>query len=554
MELRSDVIKKGVTKAPHRSLLRALGLSKKDFERPLIGIVNSANEIIPGHMHLNKIALAAKEGVVSLGGVPLEFFTIGICDGIAMNHPGMKYSLASREIIADSIELVVQAHAFDALVMISNCDKIVPGMLMAAARLNIPTIFVSGGPMLAGKFKDKEVDLSTVFEAVGKVESGEMSVEELEELESVACPGPGSCAGMFTANSMNCLTEAIGMGLSGNGTIPAVYPERIELAKEAGKLIMHLLEKDIKPLDIMTEDAFRNALTVDMAMGGSSNTILHLPAIAREAKVSLNLDLVNEISDTTPNICKVSPSGTAHMEDLHKAGGVYAIMGELAKKDLIKLDNLTVTGKTVRDNLTGVVVKNTDVIRLIENPYSSTGGLAVLKGNLAPDGAIVKQSAVAKEMLKHEGPARVFNSEEEAIEAILGKRINKGDVIVIRYEGPKGGPGMREMLTPTSAIAGIGLDKDVALITDGRFSGATRGASIGHISPEAQEGGPIAIVKEGDIIEIDIPARKLSVKLSGEEIESRLKEWSPPPLKIKEGYMSLYAKIVSSAAEGAVIY
>jgi len=551
--LRSDLAKKGVTKAPHRSLFKAMGLTDEEISRPIIGIVNSANEIIPGHIYLDKIAEAVKSGVRMAGGTPIEFSTIGICDGIAMNHPGMKYSLASREVVSDSVELMAQAHQFDALVMIPNCDKIVPGMLMAAVRVDIPTIFISGGPMLAGKFNNKAVDLDTVFTSVGKVETGQMSEEELRCLEDVACPGCGSCAGLFTANSMNCLTEVIGMGLPGNGTIPAVYAERIRLAKIAGKKIMELLEKNIKPSDIMTKDAFDNAITVDMAFGGSSNTILHLLAIAKEAGVDVDLHLFEKICQKTPNLVKISPSSDYHIEDLYFAGGISALMAELNKKNLINTGAITVTGRTVGDNIKDA--KNTDpeVLREIDNQYAPTGGLAVLWGNLAPEGAVVKQSAVRPEMLAHSGPARIFGSEEEAIKAILGGKIKDGEVVVIRYEGPKGGPGMREMLTPTSAVAGMGLDKTVALITDGRFSGATKGASIGHISPEAQDGGPIALVKEGDLIEIDIPNRTLNLKVSEDEMKDRLAKWSAPEPKIKKGYMVLYAKLVSSASKGAVI-
>ncbi len=553
MKLRSDLAKKGITKAPHRSLFKAMGLIDEEINRPMIGVVNSANEIVPGHLHLDSIVQAAKDGVRMAGGTPIEFSTIGICDGIAMNHPGMKYSLASREVISDSVELMVQAHQFDALVMVPNCDKIVPGMLMAAARVNIPTIFISGGPMLAGRFNDRAVDLDTVFTSVGKVESGKMSEEELHCLEDVACPGCGSCAGLFTANSMNCLTEAIGMGLPGNGTVPAVYAERIRLAKQAGIKVMELLKKDIKPSDIMTRDAFLNALTVDMAFGGSSNTILHLLGIAHEAGVDLDLHLFEAVCQKTPNLVKISPSSEYRIEDLYFAGGIPALLAELDKKNVINAQAMTVTGKVMSENIKDVENSNPEVIRTIDNPYAATGGLAVLRGNLAPEGAVVKQSAVLPEMLTHSGPARVFGTEEDAIEAILGGRIKDGDVVVIRYEGPKGGPGMREMLTPTSAVAGMGLDKSVALITDGRFSGATRGASIGHVSPEAQEGGPIAIIEEGDVIEIDIPNRVLSLKLSESEIKDRLAKWSAPEPKIKKGYLALYAKLVSSASKGAII-
>jgi len=551
--MKSDMAKKGLAKAPHRSLLKADGLTDEEINRPLIAIVNSYNEIVPGHINLDKIAEAVKAGVRMAGGTPIEFSVIGICDGIAMNHTGMKYSLPSREIIADSVELMVQAHAFDAMVMIPNCDKIVPGMLMAAARVNIPTVVVSGGPMLAGRYKGKDIDLISVFEDVGAFKSGKIDEKELAEIEEHACPGCGSCSGMFTANSMNCLTEVIGMGLPGNGTIPAVYAERIRLAKKAGMIVMSLLEKNIKPRDIMTSEAFKNALTVDMALGCSTNTVLHLPAIAREAEVDINLEMVNEISAKTPNLCKISPAGPHHMQDLYEAGGVYAVMLELKKKDLLNLELMTVTGKMVGENIAKVSNLNTEIIRPIDNPYSKTGGLAVLWGNLAPEGAVVKQSAVVPEMLEHEGPARVFDSEELAVEAILDEKIKEGDVIVIRYEGPKGGPGMREMLTPTSAISGMGLDSKVALITDGRFSGGSRGAAIGHVSPEAQEGGTIALVKEGDLIKIDIPKRKIRLEVDAGELDRRMKGWSPQPPKITKGYLAQYAKLVSSANKGAVI-
>ncbi len=553
MKLKSETAKKGLSKTPHRALLKASGLTDEEINRPLIAIVNSYNEIVPGHIHLDKIAEAVKAGVRMAGGTPLEFSTIGICDGIAMGHAGMKYSLPSREVIADSVELMVEAHAFDAMVMIPNCDKIVPGMLMAAMRINIPTIFVSGGPMLAGKYKGKDIDLITVFEAIGAVEIGKLSEEELLEIENCACPGCGSCAGMFTANTMNCLTEALGMALPGNGTIPAVSAARIRLAKKAGMQIMELLAKYIKPRNIMTLAAFKNALAVDMALGGSTNTVLHLPAIAYEAGITLSLDLVDEISNRTPNICKISPASSYHIQDLNEAGGIPAIMSELKKNNLLVLDVLTVTGKVFGENIAKASNLNSEVIRPIDNPYSETGGLAVLKGNLAPDGAIVKQSAVVPEMLKHEGPARVFDSEELAAEAILDGKIKEKDVVVIRYEGPKGGPGMREMLTPTSAIAGMGLDKTVALITDGRFSGGSRGAAIGHVSPEAQKGGVIAIICDGDIVEIDIPQRRLNLRLSEDKIKERLNNWIQPELKIKEGYLARYAKQVSSASKGAII-
>ncbi len=551
--MRSDAMKKGLEKAPHRSLFKAMGYIDEELDQPLIGIVNSHNEVVPGHIHLDTIAEAVKAGVRMAGGTPIEFPAIGVCDGIAMNHTGMKYSLASRELIADSIEVMTRAHAFDGLVLIPNCDKVVPGMLMAAARLNIPTVVISGGPMLAGKFQGKNVSVTTVFEAVGAVGSGKMTMEELAELEEKACPGCGSCSGMFTANSMNCLTEVLGMGLPGNGTIPAVMAARQRLAKAAGRKILELVARDIKPLDIMKPEAFRNALTVDMAMGCSTNTILHLPAIAHEAGVALDLELVNEISAKTPHLCKLSPAGHHHIEDLDAAGGIPAVMAELSRKGLMHTGLMTVTGRTLEENLSGVQVLDREVIRSVEEPYSHIGGLAALKGNLAPDGAVVKRAAVAPEMMKHTGPARVFTSEEDAVEAIMGQKINQGDVIVIRYEGPKGGPGMREMLTPTAAIAGIGLDKDVALITDGRFSGATRGASIGHVSPEAAEGGPIALVQEGDLIKIDIENCTLDLLVSGAELASRRAGWQPPAPKVRSGYLARYAKLVTSASTGAVL-
>lgn len=553
--MRSDRAKKGIERAPHRSLFKALGLTDREIEAPLIGIVNSANEIIPGHVHLDRIVKAVKAGVRSAGGTPMEFSVIGVCDGIAMGHAGMRYSLVSRELIADSIETMVMAHAFDALVMVPNCDKVVPGMLMAAARINIPTIFVSGGPMLAGKVPavcSSGISLSNVFEAVGAVSAGTMSEAELKLYEDNACPTCGSCSGMFTANSMNCLTEVIGMGLPGNGTIPAVYAARDRLAKEAGYKIMDLLAANICPRDIMTEKAFENALAMDMALGCSTNSMLHLPAIAYEAGVALPLSKANEISAKTPNLCHLSPAGHHHIEDLYAAGGVPAVMKELVKKGLIHTDIPTVSGKSVGEQLEQVVNLNPEVIRPVENPYSKTGGIAVLTGNLAPDGAVVKQSAVAPEMMKHTGPARVFNSEETVIEAILGGKIVKGDVVVIRYEGPKGGPGMREMLSPTSAIAGMGLDKDVALLTDGRFSGATRGASIGHVSPEAAEAGPIAFVQEGDMITIDIPEGLLQVNISDEEMATRKAAWKAPEPKERSGYLARYAAQVTSASTGAI--
>ncbi|KAE9634531.1 MAG: dihydroxy-acid dehydratase [Epulopiscium sp.] len=551
--MRSDRAKKGLERAPHRSLFKAMGYTDEEINQPLIGIVNAQNEIIPGHIHLDTIAEAVKAGVRMGGGTPIEFPVIGVCDGIAMGHIGMHYSLVSRELIADSIETMAMAHGFDALVMIPNCDKIVPGMLMAAARLNIPTVVVSGGPMLPGNVEGKRMSLTDVFEAVGAVKAGKMTEEELLKCEESACQSCGSCSGMFTANSMNCLTEVLGMGLPGNGTIPAVYSERIRLAKQAGMTVMKLLEKDIKPRDIMTKEAFYNALTVDMALGCSTNSMLHLPAIAYEAGVELNLEIANEISARTPNLCKLAPAGHNFIVDLYEAGGVQAVMKELSKKDLLNLSLITVTGKTVGENIASAVNKNPNIIRPIDNPYSPTGGIAVLKGNLAPDGCVVKRSAVAEEMLQHKGPARVFDSEEEATAAIFAGKINKGDVVVIRYEGPKGGPGMREMLTPTSSLAGMGLDKDVALITDGRFSGATRGASIGHVSPEAAEGGPIAFVKEGDIISIDMINGNIELEVSDEELQRRKENWIPPEPKIKTGYLARYAKLVSSASTGGVL-
>ena len=550
--MRSDQMKSGLEKAPHRALFKAMGYTDEEIRRPIIGIANSANEIIPGHIHLNNIVKAVKTGVSMAGGTPIEFSTIGICDGIAMNHEGMKYSLPSRELIADSVEVMARAHPFDGLVLVPNCDKIVPGMMMAALRVNIPAIVISGGPMLAGRHQGKDVDLITVFEGVGKVKANRTSKEELKNLEDCACPGCGSCAGMFTANSMNCLTEALGLGLPGNGTILAVYAARIRLAKTAGMKIMELVEKGICPRDIATMEAFKNALTVDMALGCSTNTILHVPAIAHEAGISLNLDLLNKISTKTPHLCQLSPAGAHHLQDLNEAGGVPAVMAELNKKGLIARDALTVTGKTVKDNLKNVKVIDHTVIRKIDNPYHSQGGIAILRGNLAPDGAVVKQSAVSPEMMRNKGKARVFDAEEQAVKAILGGKIKPGDVIVIRYEGPKGGPGMREMLTPTSAIAGMGLDKDVALITDGRFSGGTRGAAIGHISPEAAEGGLIALVKEGDLIEIDIPSKKLTLHVDQATLDKRRTTWRPPAPKIKEGYAYRYAKMVTSASTGAV--
>ena len=551
--MKSDVIKVGVNAAPQRSLLNALGLTEEEMKKPLIGIVSSKNDIVPGHMNIDKIVDAVKQGVALAGGVPIVFPAIAVCDGIAMGHEGMKYSLVTRELIADSTEAMAKAHAFDALVMVPNCDKNVPGLLMAAARINVPTVFVSGGPMLAGHVKGKKTSLSSMFEAVGAYTANKISAEELCEFENKACPSCGSCSGMYTANSMNCLTEAIGMGLQGNGTIPAVYSERIKLAKHAGMKVMELLEKNIRPLEIMTEKAFMNALTVDMALGCSTNTMLHLPAIAKEAGVKLNLDIANEISAKTPNLCHLAPAGHTYMEDLNEAGGVYAVMNELTKLNLLNTDLITATGKTVAENIEGCEIKDTDIIRPVTNPYSTSGGIAVLKGNLAPDGCVVKRSAVAPEMLQHKGSARVFDCEEDAIEAIHAGNIKPGDVVVIRYEGPKGGPGMREMLNPTSAIMGSGLGHCVALITDGRFSGATRGAAIGHISPEAAVGGPIALVEEGDTIEIDINANTINLLISDEEFAKRKAEWKPRQPKITTGYLARYAKLVTSGAQGAVL-
>lgn len=551
--MKSDVIKKGVEKAPHRSLLKAMGYTDEEIRRPLIGIANSKSEIVPGHIHLDKIAEAVKAGIRMAGGTPVEFGAIGVCDGIAMGHTGMKYSLATRELIADSCESMGLAHSFDGIVFIPNCDKIVPGMLMAAARINVPSIFISGGPMLSIMHNGKQLDYNSVYEAVGAYKAGTMTEEEVREYEDNACPGCGSCSGMFTANSMNCLTEVLGLGLPGNGTVPAVYAERIRLAKMAGMKIMELVEKDIKPSDILTEKAFENALAVDMALGCSTNSVLHLPAIAHEAGIEINLDIINEISSRVPNLCKLAPAGHHHVQDLYAAGGVQAVMNELSKKGLLHLDLMTVTGKTVGENIAKSKVRDYNVIRSIDDPYSPTGGIAILRGNIAPDGAVVKRSAVAPEMLVHSGPARVFDSEEEAIRAIYGGKIVKGDVVVIRYEGPKGGPGMREMLSPTSAIAGMGLDKDVALITDGRFSGATRGAAIGHISPEAMEGGPIAAVREGDIISIDIPKGSINVEVPDEELKSRMAAWKAPQPKITKGYLGRYAKLVTSASTGAIL-
>jgi dihydroxy-acid dehydratase len=550
--MRSDLMKKGLEKAPHRSLFKAMGMTDEEIRRPMVGIANSANEIIPGHIHLDKIAEAVKAGVRLAGGTPIEFSTIGVCDGIAMNHEGMKYSLSSRELIADSVEIMAIAHPFDALVLIPNCDKIVPGMLMAAMRVNIPSIVVSGGPMLAGKFGEKEVDLIGVFEGVGRVARGEWTEAKLKDLEECACPGCGSCAGMFTANSMNCLTEALGMALPGNGTIPAVMAARIRLAKTSGMKVMELWRKNIRPRDIAVLAAFKNAMAVDMALGCSTNTVLHLPAIAHEAKIKLDLDLFNRVSGRTPHLCFLSPAGPHHLQDLDAAGGVPAVMTELAKLGAIDKTVRTVTGKTLGQNLRGVRVKDYGVIRPIHEPYHKEGGIAILRGNLAPGGAVVKQSAVAPEMMVNEGRAIVFESEEETMEAILKGRVKPGHIVVVRYEGPKGGPGMREMLSPTSAIVGMGLDKDVALITDGRFSGGSRGAAIGHVSPEAAEGGLIALVKNGDGISIDIPKKKLTLMVSEEEIKRRKKNWKMPKPKIKTGYAARYAQMVTSAGSGAV--
>jgi dihydroxy-acid dehydratase len=543
-------MKKGLERAPHRSLFKALGLTDEEIEQPMIGIANSANEVIPGHLHLHQLSGAVKAGIRMAGGTPLEFFTIGVCDGIIMGHEGMKYSLSSRELIADSIESMAMAYPFDGLVLIPNCDKIIPGMMMAATRLNIPAILVSGGPMLAGEFQGREIDLITVFEWVGKVKAGEMTLKELTEAEGCACPGVGSCAGMFTANSMNCIAEALGLALPYNGTIPAVYADRIRLAKRSGTQIMDLVKRNLTPSKILTYKAFENAITVDMAFGGSTNTSLHLPAIAREAGIKLSLQTFNKMSAKTPHLCNMSPGGPHHIQDLHRAGGIPALMKELSGRGLIHQEPLTVTGKSVGENLRGRKILNPEVIRPLERPYHPTGGLAVLFGNLAPEGAVVKQSAVDETMLKHRGPARVFDSEEEAIKLILDRKIKKDEVVVIRYEGPKGGPGMREMLAPTSAIVGVERDRDVALLTDGRFSGGSRGAAIGHISPEAAEGGPIAVVKNGDQIEIDIPGRKLNLLISKEELRKRLSKWKPPKKELK-GYLKRYARLVTSGSTGA---
>lgn len=551
--MKSDAVKTGMQQAPHRSLFNALGMTEEEMRKPLVGIVSSYNEIVPGHMNLDKIVDAVKLGVAMAGGTPEVFPAIAVCDGIAMGHIGMKYSLVTRDLIADSTECMALAHQFDALVMVPNCDKNVPGLLMAAARINVPTVFVSGGPMLAGHVKGHKTSLSSMFEAVGAYAAGNMSEEDVKEFENKACPTCGSCSGMYTANSMNCLTEVLGMGLKGNGTIPAVYSERIKLAKHAGMKVMEMYEKNIRPRDIMTKEAFMNALTMDMALGCSTNSMLHLPAIAHEAGVELNVDIANEISARTPNLCHLAPAGPTYIEDLNEAGGIYAVMKEISKKGLLNLDCMTVTGRTVGENIKDCVNRNPEVIRPVENPYSQTGGIAILKGNLAPDSAVVKRSAVAPEMLKHEGPARVFDCEEDAIDAIKNGRIVAGDVVVIRYEGPKGGPGMREMLNPTSAIAGMGLGSTVALITDGRFSGASRGASIGHASPEAAVGGPIALVEEGDIISIDIDNHELNVLVSDQEMEARKAKWQPRTPQITTGYLARYASLVTSADRGAVL-
>ena len=551
--MRSDNVKKGMQQAPHRSLFNALGFTKEEMDKPLVGIVSSYNEIVPGHMNLDKIVNAVKMGVAEAGGVPVVFPAIAVCDGIAMGHTGMKYSLVTRDLIADSTECMALAHQFDALVMVPNCDKNVPGLLMAAARVNVPTVFVSGGPMLAGHVKGKKTSLSSMFEAVGSYAAGTMSEEDVCEFEEKACPTCGSCSGMYTANSMNCLTEALGMGLQGNGTIPAVYSDRLRLAKHAGMAVMEMYRKNICPRDIMTKEAILNALTVDMALGCSTNSMLHLPAIAHEIGFDFDIGFANEISEKTPNLCHLAPAGPNYMEDLNEAGGVYAVMNELAELGLLNLDCLTVTGKTVGENIKGCVNRNPQVIRPLDNPYSTTGGLAVLKGNLAMEGSVVKRSAVAPEMMVHEGPARVFDCEEDAIAAIKGGRIVAGDVVVIRYEGPKGGPGMREMLNPTSAIAGMGLGSTVALITDGRFSGASRGASIGHVSPEAAVGGTIALVEEGDIIKINIPEMKLELDVPQDVLDKRREQWQPREPKVTEGYLARYAQMVTSGATGAVM-
>lgn len=550
--MKSDAVKVGAERVPNRSLFKAMGYTDEEIERPLIGVVSAKSEIVPGHMMLDKVSDAVKRGILMAGGTPIEIPAIGVCDGIAMGHTGMKYSLVTRELIADSIECMAMAHALDGLVLIPNCDKIVPGMLMGACRMNLPTVVCSGGPMLAGRVQGKKTSLSSTFEAVGKYNSGKITKEELEEYENHSCPGCGSCSGMYTANSMNCMCEVLGIALPGNGTIPCVYAERIRLAKYSGMQIMEMVKKNIKIRDILTAQSFKNALTVDMALGCSTNTMLHLPAIAHEAGVKINLDMANDISAHTPNLCHLAPAGHTYMEDLNEAGGVKAVMKELSKIELLDTDLLTVTGKTIRENIKSAVNKNPEIIRPLDNPYSKTGGIAVLKGNLALDGCVVKRGAVAPEMLVHTGPAKVYESEEEAIAAIDGGKIEKGDIVVIRYEGPKGGPGMREMLAPTSRLAGMGLDKDVALITDGRFSGATRGASIGHVSPEAAEGGLIGLVENGDFIAIDMIKCTIQLLVSDEEIENRRKKWVKPEPKVKDGYLARYAKLVTSAATGAI--
>lgn len=551
--MRSDILKTGVTRAPSRALLKAMGVTDEEISRPFIGIANSANELVPGHIHLNRIVEAVKAGIRMSGGTPLEFSTIGVCDGLAMGHIGMKYSLASRELIADSVEIMAIAHPFDGIVLVPNCDKVVPGMLMAALRLNIPAVVISGGPMMTGRFKGKKADVITVFEAVGRVKADDMTLEELAELEERACPGCGSCAGMFTANSMNCLTEALGLGLPGNGTVPAVEAARIRLAKRAGMKVMELVSRDLRPRQIATTEAFQNAIAVDMALGCSTNTVLHVPAIAREAGIKVDLKLFDDISSKTPHICSLSPGGPHHLEDLDAAGGVQAVLKELVAGGLADPKVLTVTGTTLGENLKSAAVLDSEVIRPLSNPHHQVGGIAILKGNLAPDGGVVKQSAVQPEMLKNKGTARVFDSEEAAVEAILGGKIKSGEIVVIRYEGPRGGPGMREMLNPTSALAGMGLDRSVALITDGRFSGGTRGAAIGHVSPEAAHGGMIALVRDGDEISIDIPGKRIDLNVPEEEINKRRSEWKPPTPSITEGYLARYAMMVSSAAEGAVL-
>ncbi|NIQ40283.1 MAG: dihydroxy-acid dehydratase [Proteobacteria bacterium] len=550
--MRSDKMKKGLSRSPHRSLFKAMGYSDAELSRPIIGIANSANELIPGHIHLDRVVEAAKAGIRMAGGTPMEFSTIGICDGIAMGHEGMKYSLASRELIADSVEIVASAYPFDGLILVPNCDKIIPGMMMAMARVNIPSILLSGGPMLTGRWQDCDVDLITVFEAIGKVTSGQMSEQELRQLEDRACPGPGCCSGMFTANTMNSLSEALGIALKNNGTALAVSAERIRLAKDAGIQVVELVRQEIRPSAILTEKAFENAIAVDMALGGSTNTTLHLTAIAHEAGIKMDLNKFNDFSEKTPQICSLSPAGPHHMEDLHRAGGIHAVMKELAGHGLIHLDAMTVTGKNVENNIKDVRISDHHVIHYANYPYRPKGGLVVLFGNLAPDGAVVKQAAVETEIMSHRGPARVFDSEEEAVESIQKREIRKGDVVVIRYEGPKGGPGMREMLTPTAAIVGQDLDRDVALLTDGRFSGGTRGACVGHISPEAADGGPIGLVQEGDIIDIDISQKKISIDLNKKTLMERAKNWTEPPPKVKKGYLQRYAKLVSSGATGAI--